>query len=63
MPADVIPRQAHCGNIDAAMTRVDANLSVMRFCSSTAFARSRSSRAMARLMMPIGAQLSVQERW
>ena len=38
--------------MDAAITEVEANLSVMRFCSSIAFVRSRSSRAIARLIMP-----------
>jgi hypothetical protein len=49
--------------IDAAITRVEANLSVMRFCSSIDFARSCSSRAMARLIMPTSAPLSSPERW
>ena len=39
--------------IDAAITSVEANRSVMRFCSSIAFARSCSSRAIARLIWPI----------
>lgn len=39
--------------IDAAITSVEANRSVMRFCSSITFARSCSSRAMARLISPI----------
>jgi hypothetical protein len=38
--------------IDAAITRVEANLSVMRFCSHIALARSCSSRAIARFIMP-----------
>ena len=36
--------------IDAAITSVEANLSVMRFCSAIALVRSCSSRAMARLI-------------
>jgi len=39
--------------IDAAITNVEANRSVMRFCSSIAFARSCSSRAIARFISPI----------
>jgi hypothetical protein len=39
--------------IDAAITSVEANRSVMRFCSSIVLARSRSSRAMARFISPI----------
>ena len=39
--------------IDAAITSVEANLSVIRFCSSTTLARSYSSRAIARLISPI----------
>ena len=38
--------------IDAAITSVDANRSVIRFCSSIAFLRSCSSRAIARLIRP-----------
>ena len=39
--------------IDAAITSVEANRSVMRLCSSIVLARSRSSRAMARFISPI----------
>lgn len=39
--------------IDAAITSVEANRSVMRFCSVIALVRSYSSRAMARLISPI----------
>jgi hypothetical protein len=39
--------------IDAAMTSVEANRSVMLFCSSNALSRSCSSRAIARLISPI----------
>ena len=39
--------------IDAANTSVEANRSVIRLCSSIVFARSRSSRAMARFISPI----------
>jgi hypothetical protein len=39
--------------IDAAITSVEANLSVIRFCSANALVRSCSSRAMARLISPI----------
>lgn len=38
--------------IDAAITSVEASRSVMRFCSSIAFARSCSSLAIARLITP-----------
>ena len=47
--------------IDAAITRVEVNRSVViRFCSSIAFARSRSSRAIARFMKPISVSPSAQ---
>jgi hypothetical protein len=49
--------------IDAAITKVEANLSVMRFCSSIDFARSCSSRAMARFITPISAPFSAPEGW
>lgn len=39
--------------IDAAITSVEANRSVIRFCSSIAFALSCSSRAIARFISPI----------
>jgi ParB family chromosome partitioning protein len=39
--------------IDAAITRVEANRSVMRFCSAIALVRPCSSRAVARLISPI----------
>lgn len=39
--------------IDAAITSVEANLSVIRFCSAIALVRSSSSRAMARLISPM----------
>jgi hypothetical protein len=39
--------------IEAAITSVEANRSVMRLCSSIVLARSRSSRAMARFISPI----------
>jgi hypothetical protein len=46
--------------IDAAITRVEANLSVIRrFSSSIALAHFFSSRASARFMMPISAARSV----
>jgi hypothetical protein len=49
--------------IDAAITKVEANLSVMLFCSSIDFARSCSSRAMARFITPISAPFSAPEGW
>ena len=39
--------------IDAAITSVEANRSLMRFCSVIALVRSCSSRAMARLISPM----------
>ena len=39
--------------IDAAITSVEANRSVMRFCSAIALVRSCCSRAMARLISPM----------
>jgi hypothetical protein len=39
--------------IDAAITSVEANRSVIRFCSAIALVRSCSSRAMARLISPM----------
>ena len=39
--------------IEAAITSVEANRSVMRLCSSIVLARSRSSRAMARFISPM----------
>jgi hypothetical protein len=44
--------------IDAAITSVQANRSVMRFCASIALARSCSSRAIARFIAPISYRLS-----
>jgi hypothetical protein len=43
--------------IEAAITNVDANLSVIRFLSSIVLARSFSSRAIARRINPITAPL------
>lgn len=45
--------------IDAAITSVEANRSVMRFCSAIALFRSCSSRAMARLISPIRHRRSI----
>ena len=39
--------------IDAAITSVEANRSVIRFCSAIALVRSCSSRAMARFISPM----------
>ena len=45
--------------IDAAITSVEANRSVMRFCSAIALVRSCSSLAMARLISPTHHRRSV----
>jgi hypothetical protein len=45
--------------IDAAITSVEANRSVMRFCSIIALVRSCSPRAMARFISPIYHRRSV----
>lgn len=49
--------------IDAAITSVEANRSVMRFCSAIAFVRSCSSRAIARLISPIASPPMCDLRW
>jgi hypothetical protein len=43
--------------MDAAITRVEANLSVKRCCSSIDLDRSRSSQTMARFIKPISATI------
>jgi hypothetical protein len=62
-PASIgAPTSIHGERVAVDEARVEAYRSVMRFCSSIDLDRSCSSRAMARLIMPINAPLSALER-